>query len=570
MAFETAIDITDLPLDDIALVSDSYVSSSAGGFSDAFDLWGGSDFLDYATDSYVRQGGGAYTEAIDIGDGPDWVTLSPESHASDLDDIPKTYTATATVCIQCLPVEDDDSAIEIVLGDLLNVDFYHYPQRGNASLKVDFTDRSNPTSCLGKKSTIIKWLWLFGDGFYSTRQHPSHTYVRPGRYRVTLQIWVENGNTGATVRYVTVEDPLALIRVSKTLRMAFNRSQGIGWAECSGDDWISPKPYGGVLPIIDAYGHKRMLIEDESDDKTWEESTFDRVTYQGPAWKDKDDLASGGSEIALEKWEKELWYRNLPMEHMRSKYRTVPQRPGNKGDTGYDANGYRTSQQFDIDAYVDGDLQTPFGSVYEIPEDGEIHFGGLKVSGRRHMFVFKCAASEVRITEAEHTMLIKSKVGTRTQRTMQSNTHALLLSQPVYRLSRHITPLYELVRQSAISGNVTAITGPDGRSRSAITINAIMNLSNSAVSGAYTVIYWRKDTGDIATIPGLGGMTQYGDTFSNWQMWYKTGTGLPANLVINKGSVFDIAIYDADVTDALLNLYNDIRYNAGRVYLPLF
>lgn len=48
---------------------------------------------------------------------------------------------------------------------------------------VDFTDES---------ANAVSWLWDFGDGQTSTEQNPSHTYVQPGMYEVTLTVLSEH------------------------------------------------------------------------------------------------------------------------------------------------------------------------------------------------------------------------------------------------------------------------------------------------------------------------------------------------------------------------------------------
>jgi len=47
-------------------------------------------------------------------------------------------------------------------------------------------------------------LWLFGDGLASTQQHPSHTYLLPGIYIVSLTVSSDAG-TDITVKpgYIT-------------------------------------------------------------------------------------------------------------------------------------------------------------------------------------------------------------------------------------------------------------------------------------------------------------------------------------------------------------------------------
>ncbi|WNJ20360.1 PKD domain-containing protein [Pontibacter sp. G13] len=54
--------------------------------------------------------------------------------------------------------------------------------RGCPNLTVNFTDTSIPDT------TLVSWLWNFGDGQASTDQHPSHTYANPGAYTVSLTI----------------------------------------------------------------------------------------------------------------------------------------------------------------------------------------------------------------------------------------------------------------------------------------------------------------------------------------------------------------------------------------------
>ena len=71
----------------------------------------------------------------------------------------------------------------------LVADFTASPLLGIVPLVVNFTDRStgNPVS----------WNWNFGDGSTNTARNPSHTYLLPGDYTVTLTV---TGSSGATSR----------------------------------------------------------------------------------------------------------------------------------------------------------------------------------------------------------------------------------------------------------------------------------------------------------------------------------------------------------------------------------
>ncbi|MCB1185461.1 PKD domain-containing protein, partial [bacterium] len=83
-----------------------------------------------------------------------------------------------------------------------NASFFGSPTSGNAPLSVNFTDTSSggPTA----------WSWTFGDGGTSSAQNPSHTYVNPGSYSVTLAITAPGGSDSTTLtNYINVSAPPA-------------------------------------------------------------------------------------------------------------------------------------------------------------------------------------------------------------------------------------------------------------------------------------------------------------------------------------------------------------------------
>jgi hypothetical protein len=63
-----------------------------------------------------------------------------------------------------------------------NFSFGPDQQLGIIPHTVDFVDRSTSTS------PIDRWAWDFGDGSTSTEQNPSHTYMFPGNYTVSLTV----------------------------------------------------------------------------------------------------------------------------------------------------------------------------------------------------------------------------------------------------------------------------------------------------------------------------------------------------------------------------------------------
>jgi PKD repeat protein len=78
--------------------------------------------------------------------------------------------------------------------------FYANPTTGYATLTVNFYSTSSgfPTG----------WNWSFGDGDTATNQNPSHQYVMPGKYTITLIVSNSNGASTATkTNYITVNSP---------------------------------------------------------------------------------------------------------------------------------------------------------------------------------------------------------------------------------------------------------------------------------------------------------------------------------------------------------------------------
>ncbi|WFN35680.1 PKD domain-containing protein [Methanogenium sp. S4BF] len=97
------------------------------------------------------------------------------------------------------PVGTDtaEEAGYITVTNPMTVDFSASQNTGYAPLTVTFTDRttSSPTA----------WLWDFGDGATSTKQHPVHTYERAGAYAVSLTATNAYGSiTEEKVRFVIV------------------------------------------------------------------------------------------------------------------------------------------------------------------------------------------------------------------------------------------------------------------------------------------------------------------------------------------------------------------------------
>ena len=66
-------------------------------------------------------------------------------------------------------------------------EFEGTPTMGEAPLLVSFTDLSN--------GSVDSWVWNFGDGGSSSEKDPSHEYLSPGNYTVTLEVSGTGGSS---------------------------------------------------------------------------------------------------------------------------------------------------------------------------------------------------------------------------------------------------------------------------------------------------------------------------------------------------------------------------------------
>ena len=76
-----------------------------------------------------------------------------------------------------------------------NIDFSYSPTEPRAGQSVQFSNLSDSGE---------EWSWTFGDGATSTIKSPSHTYKKPGTYRVILK--VDNKSSWTEVKELTVYD----------------------------------------------------------------------------------------------------------------------------------------------------------------------------------------------------------------------------------------------------------------------------------------------------------------------------------------------------------------------------
>ncbi|MCP4684501.1 MAG: PKD domain-containing protein, partial [bacterium] len=112
----------------------------------------------------------------DFGDGQS----SSEQHPRHTYDEPGLYAVTLSVTGDSRVDRIEKPFLIRVLEDAPEASFTAEPVEGTAPVAVRFTDTS--------EGQITDWLWNFGDGAYSSEQHPSHIYTVPGEYSVGLRV----------------------------------------------------------------------------------------------------------------------------------------------------------------------------------------------------------------------------------------------------------------------------------------------------------------------------------------------------------------------------------------------
>ncbi|MEM2250589.1 MAG: PKD domain-containing protein [Candidatus Hadarchaeales archaeon] len=82
--------------------------------------------------------------------------------------------------------------------------FTYSPTSPTTSDTIQFIDNSYDPD-----GHIVRWIWDFGDGTSSTDRNPTHRYLNPGSYTVTLTV-IDNSGTSASCRLtIVVSSPIS-------------------------------------------------------------------------------------------------------------------------------------------------------------------------------------------------------------------------------------------------------------------------------------------------------------------------------------------------------------------------
>lgn len=574
MAYDAnIIDITDtLPV--VEYFTDTYVNDGAKTFSgDTVDITDAFLTFDveYFTDSYVYGGAATFSgETIDITDAflAFEVEYATASYTSPPSAGGKTFTSNvAMVTIFALPQDSADNTVPLVFG--IYIDFTSNVRYGYAPLNVVFESLS-----IG---AFDAYLWNFGDGETSASDAPSHRYREPGFYTITFSARYETEwFTVTKYHWIMVWDSERVVsRTTKCFQLALDESQGVGFSENTGDDWIFPP--AGVPPIMvwDGDNVAHVLAYDNNDGNFYDMMTRDGPTGTGleKIWTDKADInGDNGTDIEpCVKFAEDIGnyeYYWLRAAIIRLFVHAV--NDAVKGTTGFNEEGIPDALEITLRAYIDGKL-TIERSVADIPITGDIHFDDM-VEGHRIAleFVGNMGLHTICGRYAKYILtdkMIGSGVMSEDDYQEQFATPSMWFSRDLLYIDRATG----LELDSTEQAKIIPVTGVEGRSTSAWSFTEALNLPSRSLSGA-SIILWHQGMTSL-TINGAPMIFTDYNTSGLWTLSYLTSLTTSGEIVINPSGtckIFDLRIIDSQIlnTEAIAYYYDNIVNHSGDVVLP--
>lgn len=496
------------------------------------------------------------------------------------------------------------------------------PQNVNFSTNVPLT---LPPESIGTEDHTMglnygaDFKWDFGDGTKGFGPEISHIYLLPGIYIVSVTYdFMENNywfgcssgegafawgwycgelNVVTEEATILISESLKISTLDKCYRIGMNNaSQGYGPSEFSGSNWPFPSPGINGRECVDENNQVHQVIFD------WHSGTFREIgMVNGPdgsdltkKFTDDDYLGveheiSGSEEFAEITAEREHYL----IEHQSTSIYMRPENEANKSQSGYDANGFRSAQQIDIDLIMDGDTASPL-STTDIPASAEVEFDKRKEMHRGRIKV-SYAASEIITTGIDSYFVAKDRAATLTQRTMSENSYQDEMATDLkYWLSRDANLYKERISGAtkAFGQTLTGYTGPDGRTASSFVTTPSLNISDFSLPVA-AILVWARTvlTGALHEpdfIVKIGGSTISMTSINTspsattpWIFYYARGISNSGtiNLALSllgdptvNLALYDVRLYNGSYPSvaAITNYYNDVVKNEGGNYLPLF
>lgn len=354
---------------------------------------------------------------------------------------------------------------------------------------------------------------------------------------------------------------------NQLLRHAIKPEQGVGFYLMP-ETMPMPEFGGGGLLIYDAYSQLHGLVLD-ADTGLW----YDITTRNGPTgygltkyWTDKDgaqfDRIVKFREDTSESEEKPL-RTDVGFINIR------PTKELNRNQSGYDAKGYPTGLEIDLDLYTDGEPTTPTTTIKDVPENGALKTD-RKVSGNRIQLGLTANRGDHFITNRLQKYISSEnpELTVSNELEYQEDLAGLLYWLSVYNQSIINRITGALV---TISG-ATVVAGPSSIAETGIQFTGTIACGNVAPTTHKCVTFWGKGTlslqflgsgVSLTTLRTVGDWTLYYSAVPNW------ATGAMTIVSTGEASISDLRVYDNLISSAAQEYYyNDIENNAGGIVLP--
>ena len=417
--------------------------------------------------------------------------------------------------------------------------------------------------------TLSQRLWNFGDGTTSTEANPTHTYKNPGVFTVRCDYQGYTGVSGTFFSGSITKEKLitvfnggndSSVITNKSFRYGLTSSQGVGFSENTGSDWVFPEGRTGTVMVYDNNKQPHLLVLNYSDGKFYDISTRDSAASSNivKVWQDKVDISGiAGTDICPKVRFRETT-GTFEKFFIRTASESIYTRPVDK------IEGYPSGITFDVSQYVD-DKQTKYKATtkdIKLPKQ-ELVFD-RQVEGHRIITEVVTNKAKVQIVGREMDYISYDRSPDPITKISSEDTWQQNISLPTSWISRGGNQLVDKATGSTLVGNVTYITGVDGKGSSAITITTPIQLVNNLITSG-TLMLW---CGLGYTIPGITLITIGG--FDDWFLCYATGS-IPANITLPNGNVFDVRLYSTVLDNDTMQYYmNDCVDNYADNVCKLF
>lgn len=387
---------------------------------------------------------------------------------------------------------------------------------------------------------IVRYLWDFGDGNESAEVEPEHTYRMPGTYTPILYMWdtegyrycitcdtisvydwaVGDSSDSVSDRYL--RELLEGVNVSitdKCFRYAVHPSQGIGWAEYTGDNWPFPEGRVGTCEILGNNNKKAQLVMD---------STTFRIHRIGveDVWTDAEDEYGGSeieSQILLREHEPPIG-ASAKLRHSQTHTHVKPWYKDRRNEGEYNSDGYR--ENFSEDVFIRSDsLPTDAAITQQVPDKGQLVFDRHIVSENLQCGI-TLRGAPWRFIRVQQFMLQVDTSAAPPGKLMTEMVWALEATEPNIWLRRSTNPLFNAATGEDAGGSFTGlISGPDGYSRSGVLMSAADRITVDDVEnigGDFTLQLWLRAPTDPVTLLTLvnGNLNVTLDNVGDWELQY--------------------------------------------------